>query len=225
MSNEEIEKQVEENKKEIEKQVEENKKIEDNSLSKLDREQYLQNIENKIKSTKGKKDGIGGLNGVRNDGELNTAFFIIFSDFLNVFKNEIDKIRKNTLAEKLSLYEEIKTEFMKNSKLDEKMLGKTALLDDEKKKLLEIAENIGEVASKSETNFDIKNLLSGSKKILENAQSFSVKDILLGNIINNSDKKEVDNKDDSDLNIEEEVDRDRNRDRNRERNTQKARLR
>lgn len=120
-------------------------------------------IDKKIKETQEKlRDLKDSVNHMRNDGEMATAFFIIFSNFTNIFHKEVDKLKKNLLIHKIKIYEDIRDEFDKNGKLTKEMLEKAELSDKQKETLIKFSEDtelekptvFEEVLNKAKENLD-----------------------------------------------------------------------
>lgn len=210
-NNKEAKKQEKENKKEIKKKQKKN-------MAYIDKE--IKKVNGKIDASLSRGIKLG------NDGELNTAFFVIFSDVFSILKNEIEKIKRRVNEEKLEILEAIKEEYEKTGELTKEMLEKTTLLDEEKEKLLEMAKEIKDgIADNGEykDNFNVNGLISKVKQTAETSKKFSVSDVLAGNIINTIEN--VASNKDKDENKDEEKDRDTLKNQDRLRDKQKVRLR
>lgn len=144
-------------------------------------------IRKKITQT---SDALRSLSGVesnlRNDGEASTAFFIIFSDITSIFTNEINRIKRTALKEKIELYEEIKDEYVKNGALTKEMLKKTELAEKQKDVLVQFSDDISKIMEEGGLKDSpiFNEILKSSNSILKTAMETNIKTLTSGGLIN-----------------------------------------
>lgn len=161
--------------------------MQEKSKEELEAEQEIINFKKeennkKIKDVKESLNTRNNIVSLHSDSEFATAYFIIFSDFLNVFKNEIERIKFSIKKEKLEEYEKIRDDLVKEGKLNKKMFKNSSLTDGEQDKLIKFSDSI----SSNEENVlspIIIDMLESSHKLLEVAKNTNLSTLLNKNIL------------------------------------------
>lgn len=163
--------------------------MQEKSKEELEAEQEIINFKKeennkKIKDVKESLNTRNNIVSLHSDSEFATAYFIIFSDFLNVFKNEIERIKFSIKKEKLEEYEKIRDDLVKEGKLNKKMFknSSSSLTDGEQDKLIKFSDSI----SSNEENVlspIIIDMLESSHKLLEVAKNTNLSTLLNKNIL------------------------------------------